>query len=138
VLARTSDDLGERFDLQEPVYFAELNWEAIAAAVVTRPPTRYVPISRAPAVDRDLAVTVDADAPVGPMLATIREAGGDLLQSVRVFDLYAGDRIEAGTKSVAFALRFGAEKTLTETVVDKRVRAIVERLGREHGAQLRQ
>ena len=138
VLARTSDELTERFELQEPVYFAELNWEEIAAAVVTRPPTRYVPISRAPAVDRDLAVTVDAGTPVGPMLATIRDAGGDLLQRVRVFDLYAGDRIEAGPNSGAFALRFGAEKTLTDKVVDKRVRAIVEQLGREHGAQLRQ
>jgi phenylalanyl-tRNA synthetase beta chain len=138
VLARASDGLGERFELQEPVYFAELNWEAIAAAVVTKPPTRYVPISRAPAVDRDLAVTVAEDVAVGPLLATIRAAGGDLLQRARVFDLYAGDRIEAGTKSVAFALRFGADKTLTDKAVDKRVRAIVDRLGREHGARLRQ
>ena len=97
-----------------------------------------MPISRAPAVDRDLAVTVDADAPVGPLLATIRAAGGDLLRDVRVFDLYAGDRIAAGKKSVAFALRFSAEQTLTDKVVDKRVRAIVDRLGREHGAELRQ
>jgi phenylalanyl-tRNA synthetase beta chain len=138
VLARTSDALGERFELQEPVFFAELHWEELAAAVVTKPPTRYAPISRAPAVDRDIAVTVDADAAVGPLLDAIRDAGGDLLQHVRVFDLYAGDRIEAGKKSVAFALRFGADKTLTDKVVDKRVRAIVKRLGRAHGAQLRQ
>ncbi len=135
VLARTADALS---DLQEPIYFAELNWEEIAAAVTARPPTRYTPISRTPAVDRDLAVTVDADAPIGPMLATIRAAGGDLLQGARVFDLYAGDRIEAGKKSVAFALRFGAETTLTDKVVDKRVRAVVDRLRGEHGAQLRQ
>ena len=138
VLARTSDALGERSDLQEPVYFAELNWETIAALVTAQPPTRYVPISRTPAVDRDLAVTVDADTPVGPLLTTIRTAGGNLLRDVRVFDLYAGDRIEAGKKSVAFALRFGAEQTLTDKVIDKRVRAIVDRLGREHRAELRQ
>jgi phenylalanyl-tRNA synthetase beta chain len=138
VLARTSDELGEAFDLQEPVYFAELHWEVLAAAVVAKPAVRYTPISRAPAVDRDIAVTLAEDAPVGPLLATIREAGGDLLQHVRVFDLYAGDRIEAGTKSVAFALRFGADKTLTDKVVDKRVRRIVDRLRHDHNAQLRQ
>ncbi len=138
VLARTSEALGERSDLQEYVYFAELNWETITAIVTAQPPTRYTPISRTPAVDRDLAVTVDADAPVGPLLATIRAAGGALLRDVRVFDLYAGDRIEAGKKSVAFALRFGAAQTLTDKAVDKSVRAIVDRLGREHGAELRQ
>ncbi|MEM1043268.1 MAG: phenylalanine--tRNA ligase subunit beta [Bacteroidota bacterium] len=137
VLARTSDALGEASDLQETVYFAELNWNALAGLLTARPATRYAPISRAPAVDRDLAVIVEQSAPVGPLLATIRTAGGDLLQSVRVFDLYEGDRIEAGKKSVAFALRFGADKTLTDKVVDKRVRAIVDRLGREHGAELR-
>ena len=138
VLARTSDALGERSELQEPVYFAELHWEAIVAAVLTQPPTRYTAISRTPAVDRDLAVTVDTDTAVGPLLATIRSAAGDLLRDVRVFDLYAGDRIEAGKKSVAFALRFGAEQTLTDKVVDKRVRAVVDRLRREHNAELRQ
>ena len=138
VLARTSDALGESSDLRAPVFFAELNADVLAALVANRPPVRYEPISRHPAVDRDLAVTVDRDAAVGPMLGTIREAGGDLLRSARVFDLYAGDRIEAGKKSVAFALRFGAEQTLTDEVVDERVHAVVQALERAHGAELRQ
>ncbi len=138
VLARTSDALGEASGLQAPVFFAELDWEALAGAAAARPPVRYAPISRAPAVERDLAVSVDRAAAVGPLIATVRDAGGDLLQSVRVFDLYEGEHVEAGKKSVAFALRFGAEQTLTDKAVDQRVRAIVDRLGREHGAQLRQ
>ena len=138
VLARTADALGEASELREPVYFAELHWDTLAAALAARPPARYTPISRHPAVERDVAVTVDRDAPVGPMLGTIRTAAGPLLRDVHVFDLYAGDRIEAGTKSVAFALRFGADRTLTDAVVDERVRAVVERLAREHGADLRQ
>ncbi len=138
VIARTSDALGDTSDLQEPVYFAELDWDTLSALLTSQPPTRYTPISRAPAVDRDLAVIVGKTAPVGPLLSAIREAGGDLLQSARVFDLYEGDRIEADKKSIAFALRFGADKTLTDKVIDKRVRAIVDRLGRDHGAQLRQ
>ncbi len=138
VLARTAHALGDTSELQAPVFFAELDWDAIAAAVAAQPPVRYAPISRTPAVDRDLALTVDRAAAVGPLLATIRAAGGGLLQSVRVFDLYQGERIAADKKSIAFALRFGADTTLTDQVIDKRVRAIVDRLGREHGAQLRQ
>ena len=137
VLARTADALEDSSDLRESVFFAELNWDVLAALVAARPPVRYEPISRHPAADRDLAVTVARDAAVGPMLGTIRAAGGELLRSVRVFDLYAGDRIEADKKSVAFALRFGAERTLTDEVVDDRVRAIVRRLEAEHGAELR-
>ena len=138
VLARTSDALAESFDLRAPVFFAEFNWDVLAALVAARPPVRYAPISRHPAVDRDLAVAVDRAAAVGPMLGTIRAAGGELLRSVRVFDLYAGDRVEGGKKSVAFALRFGAERTLTDEIVDGRVRAILRRLEGEHGAELRQ
>ncbi len=138
VLARTSDALGTTSELQAPAFFAELNWDALASLVASQGPTRYAPISRAPAVDRDLAVTVDRTAPVGPLLTTIRAAGGELLQQVRVFDLYEGDRIGAGKKSVAFALRFGSDETLTDQVVDKRVRMIVERLRGAHGAELRQ
>lgn len=145
VLARTSDGLprsggalAEASDLRAPVFFAELNADVLAALVAARPPVRYVPISRHPAADRDLAVAVDRGAAVRPMLRTIREAAGELLRDVRVFDLYAGDRIGAGKKSVAFALRFGAERTLTDEVVDERVRAVVRALEREHGAELRQ
>lgn len=138
VLARTSDALTDASDLRAPVFFAELNADVLAALVAARPPVRYAPISRHPAVDRDLAVAVGRGAPVGPMLRTIRDAGGDLLRSVRVFDLYAGDRVEAGKKSVAFALRFGDDRTLTDEAVDEAVRAVVNALEREHGAELRQ
>ena len=138
VLARTSNALGDASDLQAPVYFAELDWDVVAALVTARPSVHYAAISRHPAVDRDLAVTVGRDTAVGPMLRTIRAAAGDLLRDVRVFDLYEGEHIGADRKSVAFALRFGADQTLTDNVVDKRVRAVVGALEREHGAALRQ
>ncbi|MDX1532074.1 MAG: phenylalanine--tRNA ligase subunit beta, partial [Rhodothermales bacterium] len=137
VLARLSDALAEEADLQQPLFVAELRWDAVAAQALAQPPTRYAPFSREPAVDRDVAVVVDCAEPVGPMRQTIRQAGGALLQHVRVFDLYEGERIEEGKKSVAFALRFGAERTLTDKVVDKQVRRIVGALEREHGARLR-
>jgi phenylalanyl-tRNA synthetase beta chain len=137
LLARTSDAVEERFELRQPVYFAEIDWTRLAALLAGRPETRYTPVSRHPAVDRDIAVTVDRDEPVGPMLETIRQQGRPLLREARVFDLYAGERIGEGQKSVAFALQFQADRTLTDKVVDKQVRRIVQALEQAHGAALR-
>lgn len=137
LLARVSDALAEASDLRRPLFFAEIHWEALAEVLLARPEARYRPIPRTPTLERDLAVTVERAVPVGPMLRTVRAAGGALLRRVRVFDLYEGERIGAGKKSVAFALRFGAEQTLTDEAADRQVRRIVAALEREHGAQLR-
>ena len=137
VLGRLSDGLAARYDLQAPLYFAELDADLLAALARREAPVRYAPISRFPAVDRDLAVLVDEAQPVGPLLDTIRAAAGGLLQSVRLFDLYRGERIAAGQKSVAFALRFGADRTLRDEEVDGRMRKVVAALERAHGARLR-
>ncbi|NNF59491.1 MAG: phenylalanine--tRNA ligase subunit beta [Rhodothermaceae bacterium] len=137
ILARVSDALMDQYDLQAPVYFAELDADLLASLARREGPTRYSPISRFPAVERDLAVVVADAQPVGPMLATIRQTAGPLLQDVRVFDLYRGDRIEGGHKSVAFALRFAADRTLRDEEVDGRIRKVMKVLEREHNARLR-
>jgi len=136
-LARLSDALQEAYELRAPLYYAELNWDVFAEIAHPAQQRRYRPFSRFPEVDRDLAVLVDRDQPVGPLLETIREAGGELLRHVGIFDLYEGERIPSGKKSVAFSLRFGADRTLTDEEVDARVEAIVRELERRFGAQLR-
>ena len=98
----------------------------------------YEPVSRVPVVDRDLAVLVHTDQPVGPLQDTIRDAGAPLLHRVDVFDVYAGEGIDEDAKSVAFTLRFGADRTLTDEEVDAQIDAIVDRLEDDHGARLRQ
>ncbi|MEM9997988.1 MAG: phenylalanine--tRNA ligase subunit beta [Bacteroidota bacterium] len=136
-IARVSDALMEQYALQQPVFFAELDWDALVQRAAKRLGGGYEPISRFPVVERDLAVAVASGEPVGPMLQTVRKAGGKLLQDARVFDLYEGERIEAGQKSVAFALRFGADRTLTDKQVDKQMKGILKQLTREHSATLR-
>jgi phenylalanyl-tRNA synthetase beta chain len=95
-------------------------------------------VSRHPVVDRDLAVLVHADQPVGPMQTTIRDTGAPLLRRVEVFDVYEGEGIDEDAKSVAFTLRFGADRTLTDEEVDEQIEAIVDALDAEHNATLRQ
>ena len=135
-IGRVADAVADAADLQAPLFVAELDWDAVAALSSGAPP-RYQAISRSPVAERDLAVVVPEGTPAGPLLQTIRQAGGPLLQDVRLFDLYRGDRIPEGTKSLAFALRFGADRTLRDQEVDGRVRRVVKSLEAEHGATLR-
>lgn len=136
ILARVSDAVMDAADLSAPLYAAELDWDAVARVAATGLP-RYEAISRFPTVERDLALVLDSGQPVGPLAQTIRRAGGPLLQEVRLFDLYTGDRIEDGKKSAAFSLVFGADRTLRDKEVDGRVKKIVRSLEHQHGATLR-
>lgn len=136
-LARLSDTLQEAYELRAPLYYAELNWDAFVALAYPVQQRRYQSFSRFPEVARDLAVLVDQDQPVGPLLETIRKAGGDLLRYVGIFDVYEGKRIPSGKKSVAFSLRFGANRTLTDEEVDACVATILQQLQQQFGAQLR-
>ena len=137
-LARVDDDVAADFDLDTPVFVAECDWAALVDAAEAEQHRDYEPVSRVPVVDRDLAVLVHTDQPVGPLQDTIRDAGAPLLRRVDVFDVYAGEGIEEGAKSVAFTLRFGANRTLTDEEVDAQIDVIVDRLEDDHGARLRQ
>ena len=122
---------------EEIVYTAELNWTEVVRLATPYLDSTYQPVERYPAVDRDIALVVGREEPAGAILQTIRRTGGRLLQQVRLFDLYEGEHVGPDKKSVAFALRFGANRTLTDQEVNKRMGRIVHALEKEHGAFLR-
>jgi phenylalanyl-tRNA synthetase beta chain len=122
--------------LGQTLLVGELDLEAILAAVPER--YKYTPIAQFPAALRDIAVIVDEATTAERLLAEIRAAGGDLLRDVRLFDLYRGDGIPAGTKSLAFALTYQAEdRTLTDKEVNKAHEKIEGRLKHMLKAQIR-
>jgi phenylalanyl-tRNA synthetase beta chain len=137
-LARVQDEVATDFDLETPVFVAEFNWATLVDEAAAGLHRTYEPVSRHPVVDRDLAVLVHADQLVGPMQDTIRDTGAPLLRRVDVFDIYEGEGIDDDAKSVAFTLRFGADRTLTDEEVDDQIEAIVDALDAEHNATLRQ
>ncbi len=95
-------------------------------------------VPRFPPVRRDLAFIVGEDVPAGTVAAAIREAGGDLLASSTLFDVFRGGSLPAGSKSLAYALEFRApERTLTDDEAQAAVDTIVERLRSDVGAELR-
>jgi phenylalanyl-tRNA synthetase beta chain len=99
---------------------------------------RYREVSRFPPVHRDLAFTVDAGTSAGAVRDAISVTGGPLLDSVVLFDVFAGDPVPQGKKSLAFSLDFRApDRTLTDDEVDALVRAIVVKVSSELGGELR-
>jgi phenylalanyl-tRNA synthetase beta chain len=93
---------------------------------------RLSPIPTHPASERDLALVADAGIPAARVAETIRAAAGDVLDELRLFDVYEGDALGAGKRSLAFRLRFQApDRTLTDAEVDAEVARVLERLGEE-------
>ncbi|UCZ52209.1 phenylalanine--tRNA ligase subunit beta [Bacillus shivajii] len=113
-------------------YVFELNLQKIVDHELKA--LRYTPIPRYPAMDRDIALVVDETVVAADVEREIIELGGDLLTAVSLFDVYQGEHLESGKKSLAFSLRYqDPEKTLTEedvtTVHEKVLAGLEERLG---------
>jgi phenylalanyl-tRNA synthetase beta chain len=115
---------------------AELDLEVLLEQV---PESWFVePISPYPAVLQDLAVVVAEEVPAAAVRDLIADTGGFLLKQVKLFDVYRGDPLPAGKKSLAFALTFQApDKTLRDEIAVKQVQRIVQRLEKELGAEQR-
>ncbi len=98
----------------------------------------YRDVPRFPPVRRDLAFTLDATVAAADVRSALEDAGGDLVGSVQLFDVFEGGPLPAGTRSLAFSIDIRAtDRTLTDQEADDVVRAIVERLARDFGAELR-
>ncbi len=120
----------------ERVAYVEVDLTTLAGQ--PRGTRAFRPFSTYPSSDIDLAFEVDEAVPASAVQDVIRAAGGDLLWSVRLFDAYRGSSVEAGHRSLAFALRFQApDRTLTEADVARSRTAIIEAVEAGLGATLR-
>jgi phenylalanyl-tRNA synthetase beta chain len=99
---------------------------------------RYAPISRFPSSDVDLAFVVDDTIPATDVARTLGKAGGSLLRSVRLFDVFRGGQLGDGVRSLAFGLRFQAgDRTLTDAEVAEMRQKCIDAVVKHHGAELR-
>jgi len=118
------------------VLVAELSLAGLSGGSPRAP--RVMPPPRFPTVERDLAVVVGDDKAAGDVAAVIEGAGGALLASASLFDVYRGRPLADTERSLAYRLRFvAADRTLTEAEVDAAVAAIVGELERRLGARIR-
>ncbi|UDY25290.1 phenylalanine--tRNA ligase subunit beta [Nocardioides sp. Kera G14] len=121
------------FGLPERSAALELELDALMRLAPDRPLAPQ--FSAFPVAKEDVALVVDAEVPVAAVEEALREGAGDLLESVRLFDLYTGDQVGAGRKSLAFALRFRApDRTLAEGEATAAREAAVARAAELTGA----
>jgi len=103
-----------------------------------RKPLESSPVSRFPSSDIDLAFAVPEEVPASMVEATLTEAGGELLESVRLFDVYRGESLGDGSRSLAYRLRFCAlDRTLTDGEIGGLREACIAAVARAHRATLR-
>ncbi|MFD2169398.1 phenylalanine--tRNA ligase subunit beta [Tumebacillus lipolyticus] len=120
-----------------PTYYFELDMEKLLAAKHGAT-TVTASLPKFPSMERDIAVLVDVDVPAGQLLDTIAEAGGELLESARIFDLYQGSQVPAGKKSIAYGLVYrSGERTLTDEEVTLVHEKVLLALKERHSAELR-
>jgi phenylalanyl-tRNA synthetase beta chain len=136
VLGQLDPELLVALELTPPVVGFELDLDRLLDGRrrdrTFRPPSPYPPSTI------DLALVVDKDVAAGDVAETLRRAAGDVLEEVRLFDVFRSDALGAGRKSLAFALRFRApNRTLTDDEVGEIRRRCVEAAAREHRGELR-
>lgn len=125
----------DEFDL-EATYTFELELDFLLEHLPGK--ITYTPLPKFPSIQRDLAIVVEQEVLAGDVASTITEAGSDLLTSVQLFDVYEGDRIGAGKKSLAFALIYqDPEKTLTDEDVSRLHNQVIKELESKWSAELR-
>lgn len=124
------------YGIDGEIFAAELNFTALLSLQL--PEKTYTPLPKYPAVTRDIAVVCGDSVTVAALSDCIRAAGGKLLRSVELFDIYRGKGIASGSKSAAFRLTLRADdRTLTDADSDGVVSAVLAALEKELNAKLR-
>ena len=136
VVGQIHPAVAANYDVDCELYCAELSFEALLEA--QGPGAEYHPLPRFPAVSRDIAVVCGEEVTVGALEACIRKAGGRLLRDVALFDIYRGQGVAGGSKSVAFSMTLRADdRSITAAEADGEVKDILTALEQELGATLR-
>ena len=129
-------EIAQNCGLDKKAYVGEFDYELLCGTFNKK--VYYEAVSRYPSMERDLAVTVDEGVLCGDLIAAIKGAAGEHLKSVKLFDIYRGDQIAAGKKSMAFNLVYSSlERTLTVEEVDGSIKNVLKALREACGAELR-
>lgn len=135
IIGQVHPEVGDNYNLKTEAYVAVLNMDILT--VLAGFDRKYEGIARFPASTRDLAIVMDQSLFVGQIEHVIKKNAGKILESCELFDVYEGEQVGAGKKSVAFSLSFRAkDRNLESAEVDKAVEKILEAL-KNMGIELR-
>ncbi|MES2776998.1 MAG: phenylalanine--tRNA ligase subunit beta [Bacteroidota bacterium] len=126
-----------RFDIKQPVYYADLNWEALVKKA-KKQKLQFKEITKFPAVDRDLAIVVDKATTYASVEAAVKNAKAGKLTGMKLFDVFESEKLGAGKKSMAINFTFlDEEKTMTDKEIEGNMNRIIQGFEKELGAEIR-
>jgi len=141
-LTRVEKEQLDNYDISLPAFYAEFSFSTILRIHTQEDKIgksqQYRPVPKFPSFSFDLALVVDHSIPAGDLMHEIRKTAGPLLEEISIFDVFEGESVGKGKKSIAFRLRFlDREKTLTIDNVEPIINKILNRLEKEFSATLR-
>lgn len=126
-----------KFDIDQDVFFAQLNWDALVKMTMKKSVT-FTDLPKTQPVKRDLALLVDKSVTFAQIEQVVRQSERKLLRSVTLFDVYEGKNLEAGKKSYAISMTLqDDEKTLQDKQIDATMNKIIANLQKQLDAKLR-
>lgn len=135
-LGQIHPDVAKNYELNQKVFVMELDLTVIAPWA--NQPVTFVPLPKFPALQRDLALVAPVDVKAESISLKIKELSGGLVEKVDLFDVYQGDQVPAGMRSLAFSLSYRSkERTLNDAEVNQVQEDLLQRLRALYGAELR-
>lgn len=136
-LGEADQPLCAEFDLAGPAFIFELNFTELASSL-TRD-NAFLPLSKFPAIQRDLALVLPEEVPATQVIGEVQSVERELIEAIEVFDVYQGDQVAAGHKSLALTLVLRSrEKTLEDRDADEIITRVLAHVGSRCGAHLRE
>ncbi|MBJ05399.1 MAG: phenylalanine--tRNA ligase subunit beta [Flavobacteriales bacterium] len=135
IFSKKTQDL---FGVKKEIYFVDINFDLLIKIIKNKKPLLYKRISKFPSISRDLSLLVDQSIKYSQIQQEINDIDNKFLTQFSLFDLYQGDKIETGKKSLALNFKFqSSKKTLTDSEVDKELYGIYNRLKIKFNLSLR-
>ena len=134
MIGRLHPAIEKKLGLAQAVYVFELELAVLQVAAVPS----FTPVSRYPAIQRDIALIIDQSVPAAQVYRHIQKSAGSLLVNLELFDQYQGEHVDFGKKSLAYTLTLQhSSRTLRDQEVENVMHQVLEHLKNDLGAQLR-
>ncbi|MFH1478823.1 MAG: phenylalanine--tRNA ligase subunit beta [Candidatus Omnitrophota bacterium] len=135
-MGEVKPNIARFFDIKEKIYIGEIDFEKLTGFISLD--TRFKQLPRYPSIRRDISIIVDKEVPSSGISEVIKNTGRDIVTSIDIFDLYKGQQIQEGKKSLAYSIEYRSnEKTLKDEDVSQVHTDIQEELVKKLGVQIR-
>jgi len=126
----------KHFDIKQDVFFADFKWDNVLTLISAK--IKFAEINKFPVVKRDLALLINSDVAFNQIYQTVKLVDKNIITDISLFDVYEGDKLPEGKKSYAISIKLqDANKTLTDTQIEKIMSKVQSQLATEVGAELR-